>query len=111
MTLQDETHIANIVVWPRVFERFRAEVLGSRLCAVEGLVQREGEVIHLVADRIRDFTPLLARLSPTHLDQQVARADEVRRPPGVDARSHPRNVRHDLSQAAAKAMPPGRNFH
>jgi error-prone DNA polymerase len=111
MTLQDESGIANIVVWPRVFERFRAEVLGSRLVAIEGRIEREGAVVHLVADRIRDFTPLLAGLSATPLDPEVARADEARRPPGIDARSHPRKVRHDLSQAAAKAMPAGRNFH
>jgi error-prone DNA polymerase len=111
MTLEDETHIANIVVWPRVFERFRAEVLGARLCAVEGQVQSERGVVHVVADRLTDFSPLLAKLSETPFDYATAAADEVRRP-GADARTHPRNARLDLSYGAAQqVMPKGRNFH
>jgi error-prone DNA polymerase len=111
MTLEDEAHIANIVVWPRVFERFRKEVLGARLCAVEGVVQNERGVVHVVADRLHDLSPLLAHLSATPLAEALAHADEVRRP-GTDARTHPRKVRHDLSwQDAEDVMPRGRNFH
>ena len=62
-TLEDETGVANIVVWPRVFERYRREALGARLLAVRGKVQREGVVIHLVAERLADLTPMLARLA------------------------------------------------
>jgi error-prone DNA polymerase len=110
MTLQDETHIANIIVWPAVFERFRAVVLGARLCAVEGVVQSERGVVHVVADRLHDLTPLLAKLSQAPFAHEPA-ADEARRP-GADARVHPRKVRHDLSYASAEnAMPKGRNFH
>jgi error-prone DNA polymerase len=113
MTLEDETHIANVVVWPRVFEEFRSEVLGARLCAVDGEVQSERGVIHVVAERVIDFSPLLAGLSSTPLASTAARADEARRDPGVDARAHPRNVRHNLAyaEAAAEVMPKGRNFH
>jgi error-prone DNA polymerase len=112
ITLQDDTHIANIVVWPKVFEQYRAEVLGSRLCAVDGIVQKEGAVIHVVAHRIYDYTPMLARLSGDRLETQATNADEVRRPIEADTRSHPRNVRHDLSyKPAAGVMPKGRNFH
>jgi error-prone DNA polymerase len=112
MTLQDETHVANIVVWARTFERFRPEVLGARLCAVDGVVQKEGEVIHVVAERLHDYSPLLARLSGTEFDMSVTNADEVRRPVEADSRSHPRNVRHNLSyKPAAGVMPKGRNFH
>ncbi|MET0545018.1 MAG: error-prone DNA polymerase, partial [Caulobacterales bacterium] len=111
MTLEDETHIANVVVWPRVFERFRTEVLGARLCAVDGKVQTERGVIHVVANRLWDYSPLLARLSLAQFENQTANADEVRRP-GADARTHPRNVKLDLSYAPAeKVMPKGRNFH
>ncbi len=109
MTLEDETHIANIVVWPKVFEQFRAQVLGARLCAVDGVVQSERGVVHIVAARLHDYSPLLAQLSHGALDPPVARADEVRRP-GADARVHPRNVRIDLS-AIEGVMPRGRNFH
>ncbi|RYE43028.1 MAG: hypothetical protein EOP21_07895 [Hyphomicrobiales bacterium] len=112
MTLQDETHIANIVVWVRTFERFRPEVLGARLCAVDGIVQKEGEVIHVVASRLHDYSPLLARLSGNDFETAVTNADEVRRPVEADSRSHPRNVRHNLSyKPAAGVMPKGRNFH
>ena len=110
MTLEDETHIANIVVWPRVFERYRAEVLSARLCAVDGVVQNENNVVHIIAERIHDYSPLLAELSGEALAVPQSSADEVRRP-GADARTHPRNVRHDLSAAAQKVMPKGRNFH
>jgi len=107
MTLEDEGHIANIVVWPRVFEQFRAEVLGARLCAVDGVVQNESGVVHVVAERLHDFSPLLARLSSQDMPVATARADEIKRPT-PDARTHPRNVRHDL---ATHVMPKGRNFH
>jgi len=110
MTLEDETHVANVVVWPRVFERFRREVLGARLCAVDGVVQSESGVVHVVANRLHDASGLLAELSPADLAERTARADEVRRPVD-DARKHPRKVRHDLSVAAARVMPKGRNFH
>jgi error-prone DNA polymerase len=108
MTLQDETNIANIIVWPAVFERFRAETLGARLCAVDGKIQNEHGIVHVIAERLHDFSPLLARLSGVPLREAVAPADEVKRPHG-DARGHPRKVRHNL--APAEVMPKGRNFH
>ena len=55
MTLEDETGIANIVVWPKVMERFRKEVMGARLILVEGYIQSSPEqVTHLVAQRLFD---------------------------------------------------------
>jgi error-prone DNA polymerase len=108
MTLQDETNIANIIVWPAVFERFRAEVLSARFCAVEGRIQNEHGVVHVIAERLVDYSPLLAHLSGADFREAVAHADEVRRPTG-DARGHPRKVRHTLIPEAA--MPKGRNFH
>jgi error-prone DNA polymerase len=107
MTLEDETHIANIVVWPKTFERHRAEVLGARLCAVDGMVQSERGVVHVVAERIHDFSPLLANLSAAPLEETLARADETRKA-SPDPRTHPRKIRHQL---AASVMPTGRNFH
>jgi error-prone DNA polymerase len=58
VTLEDETGVANIVVWPRVFQAFRRELLGSQLMGVTGLVQRDesGYVIHVVADRLVDLS-------------------------------------------------------
>ena len=62
LTLEDETGQVNVVVWKDVAERQRGELLGSRLLAVYGVLQRQGEVIHLVAGRLRDLTPLLGNL-------------------------------------------------
>jgi error-prone DNA polymerase len=73
MTLEDETGIANIIVWRRTFERFRPIVMGARLVQCEGPVQREGEVIHVVAHRLIDLSPLLRRLS----DPGASRPEEL----------------------------------
>src|SRR3974377_1921564 len=64
MTLEDETGIANIVVWPKVMERFRKEVMGSRLVLVEGRIQSSPEkVVHLVAERLIDRSADLLSLA------------------------------------------------
>ena len=82
MTLEDETDITNGIVWPKVFERFRPVVLGARLIAMTGKVQSESGVIHVIADRIDDLTPMLAALSADAGDlSSLARADEVSRNP------------------------------
>ena len=60
ITLEDETDIANLVVWPDLFEKHRRVVLGSSMIGVRGRVQREGEVIHVVAQRLEDMSGLLA---------------------------------------------------
>jgi error-prone DNA polymerase len=82
MTLEDETGVANIVVWPRIFQQFRREVLGSQLLAVTGLVQRDesGHVIHVVAERMEDLTAHLGALGapPAPYDAALARADEAK---------------------------------
>jgi error-prone DNA polymerase len=62
MTLEDETGVANIVVWPRTFERYRKVVLMSRLLQVTGKVQREDNVIHLIADHMVDISNQLHEL-------------------------------------------------
>ena len=58
-TLEDETGVANIIVWPKVFEKFRRVVLRSRLLGVTGIVQREGRVIHVIARHLGDYSFLL----------------------------------------------------
>jgi DNA polymerase III alpha subunit len=59
LTLEDETGVANIVVWAKVFERYRRAVIAGRCLKVTGRVQREGMVIHLVAEVIEDISALL----------------------------------------------------
>ncbi len=88
VTLEDETGIANLVVWPRVFQRFRRALLGSQLMAAQGLVQRDesGHVIHLVADRLTDLSAHLHALaSPAGpFADLLARSDEGRTAGGVE---------------------------
>jgi DNA polymerase III alpha subunit len=80
MTIEDETAFANVIVWPATFERFRPIVLGARYVAVTGRMQEECGVIHVVANRLEDLTPLLARLADGPAVEALARCDEVRRP-------------------------------
>jgi error-prone DNA polymerase len=82
-TLEDETGIANIIVWPKVFEAYRAVVMRARLLYVEGKLQKEGLVIHVIANHIEDRSHLLADLDGPLSDPmqpQLAHADEVLRP-------------------------------
>ena len=127
MTLEDETGVANIIVWPKVFERLRAIVLGARFVAVTGKLQSEQGVIHIVAERMNDLTPMLGLLSeagPTI--GALARADEAHRTEPTETRKRQGNrfagpPRLDDPRAKppsppietvdiAEAMPAGRNF-
>jgi error-prone DNA polymerase len=69
VTLEDETGIANLVVWIPVFERFRRIVMGARMIACTGRLQIQGEVIHVVAERMADLTPELRRIGEGAGDQ------------------------------------------
>jgi len=83
VTLEDEKGIANLVVWPKVFEAHRRIVMGARLLAVRGRIQREGIVIHLVAEELWDLSAELdsiSELDTFHLTN--GRGDEVRTDPG-----------------------------
>jgi error-prone DNA polymerase len=81
MSIEDETALANVIVWPKLFERCRPVVLGARYVAVTGRMQEESSVIHVVADRLEDLTSLLGRLSEAGpAIDGLARCDEVRRP-------------------------------
>ena len=68
VTLEDETGTVQVVVWRHVRERQRTELAGSRLLAVHGVWQRQGEVRHLIAGRLEDLTPLLGRLATQSRD-------------------------------------------
>ncbi len=59
VTIEDETAVANLVIWPKVFEKQRRIVLGSGMLAVKGRVQREGEVVHIIAHELTDLSALL----------------------------------------------------
>ncbi|HEY6864929.1 MAG TPA: error-prone DNA polymerase [Burkholderiales bacterium] len=63
VTLEDETGYVNVIVWRDLTERQRRELLGARLMGVEGVLEREGEVVHLIARRLLDHSALLGRLA------------------------------------------------
>jgi error-prone DNA polymerase len=104
ITIEDETGVANLVVWPDVFDKQRKIVMGARLMAVHGIVQRDpdSEVIHVVAARLEDHTHMLNRLSDDALlPSTLEKADHAGswgRPPN----RHPRNV---------EIIPKSRDFH
>lgn len=93
MTLEDETGIANAVVWHRVFERFRPIVLGARFARISGRVQVASGVIHIVAERMEDLSARLGTLMEEGSEAGF---------PAPEGRE---------SRQAGQAMPRGRNFH
>jgi error-prone DNA polymerase len=75
ITLEDETGIANIILWQRKFEARRRVVMTAAMLGVKGVMQKEGEVIHVVADRLEDLTPLLHRVGAMDFPHLYAPAD------------------------------------
>ena len=122
MTIEDETGTANVIVWPKVFERYRPIVMGARLVALRGRLQKAHGVIHVVADHLVDASSRLGLLlGDLKTLDTLAHADEVRRP-GVDPRQAKQEKRpsplpaapppgHPRRSAMADLMPKGRNFH
>jgi error-prone DNA polymerase len=125
MTLEDEAGVANIIVWPKAFERLRALVIGARFVAVTGKLQNEAGVIHVIADRMEDWTPTLGQLSDEgRTIETLSRADEVKRPQlsvskkrqgnrfaQVQLFADPRPAPAPLAPELKQALPAGRNFH
>jgi len=103
MTIEDETGIANAVIWPKVLERQRMVVMGARLIVVHGRVQRHEDIIHVVAERLEDRSDWLDRLSEDGdlMEISIANADEVRRPDPGSWRSS--QARPDLPLPLAAA--------
>ena len=115
MTLEDETGIANVVVWPKIMEQYRKEVMGARLILVEGYIQSSPEkVTHLIAQRMIDRSHDLVGLANDALGRKhpLPAGATVVEPLNEDPRAltdmpaqkirHPRNVR---------ILPPSRDFH
>jgi len=109
LTLEDETGCANVVVWKTMYDRFRRAVIGGRLLQVTGRVQRDGQVIHVIAEQIDDISPMLGQLGgPAPLPANDDRGDEVRR--AVPSMAHGTSgARHPREQA--RKLFPSRDFH
>ena len=103
ITLEDETGIANLVIWPDVFDKQRKIVMGARLMAVHGIIQKDAEdgVIHVVAKRLEDHSHMLRHLSQEAMPSTLNQGDGAGswRPP---AGRHPRD---------AEIIPKSRDFH
>jgi len=107
LTLEDETGVANVVVWPAIYQRFRRAVMGGRLLRVTGPLQREGIVVHLIAQKIEDMSHLL-----TELGHPLEGAVGITRPEADDAPRPPRHrpaAQHPREQA--KRLFPSRDFY
>ncbi|MGA2291839.1 error-prone DNA polymerase [Bradyrhizobium sp.] len=115
MTLEDETGIANIVVWPKVMERFRKEVMGARLVLVEGTIQSSPEkVVHLVAEKLFDRSRDLVSLADDALRRKhaVPAGPALIEPLQDDSRQHPKNPAQKLRHPRdVRILPPSRDFH
>ncbi|MDC7675196.1 error-prone DNA polymerase [Asticcacaulis machinosus] len=91
ITMEDETGIINVIVWPKTFELYRRTVMQSSLLLVSGTIQREGEVVHLIARSLTDLTPELSEIDKLEGPLQVrfGRGDEFAHGgPGRDSRTH-----------------------
>jgi len=112
-TLEDETGIANIIVWPKTFKQHRKVVLGSRAMAVRGKLQREGLVVHIVSHDFYDLTPRLLDIAQGFDlgDQMLMRADEGKSGPPRPRDESERRRQDMLQRQARAALPSGRNFH
>ena len=109
LTLEDETGVSNIVVWAKVYKQFRAVVMGGRLLQVSGYLQREGIVVHLIAQDIQDISYKLSELGhpiDNEIGQTLPQADDTPRtkqPASASLAFHPRDQ--------AKKLFPSRDFH
>jgi error-prone DNA polymerase len=136
LTMEDETGVANTIIWPKVFERLRPIVLGARFIAVTGRLQAESDVIHIIAEKAEDLTPMLGFLVQENAEKAkdisvLARADAVKRPQqgsrfplsaqkgrhSIPAKSTAEPQLFDSAPATeslkplARVWPKGRSFH
>ena len=106
MTIEDETGYANLVIVEKLFDTYRNQIIQSRLIMVEGKLQREGEVIHVIVSKCHDFSKLLRSLTSAE-DQNLplltlSRADEKSIPPGIEKKKQ--------ETPQEKLFPDARNF-
>lgn len=108
ITIEDESGVSNLVVFQHLFEKHRKEILGARLLMVEGKLQREGEVVHVIVQKCFDLTKMLRGLTPKEKEDlpllTLSRSDERSPFPTENKRTQVR------LQAEEAAIPPARNF-
>jgi error-prone DNA polymerase len=108
MTIEDETGVANLVIFQNLFDEYRKEILQSRLIMAEGHLQVQGEVIHVIVKKCHDLSKLLRKLTPSNTEAPqvltLARPDEKSIPPGLNKSSQVRESSQE------KLFPEARNF-
>ena len=104
ITLEDETGVANLVIWPKMFKAYRPTIMAAHLLAVKGRVQTDGRVIHVIADDLQDRSERLSGLSDVTVPETTTHGDQPTHPTPnqVGMMGHPRN---------ARIIPKSRNFH
>jgi error-prone DNA polymerase len=125
LTLEDEEAVANVIIWQRIFDRYRSVVMGSRFVCVRGRLQSESGVIHIVAEKIEDLSSWLGELTEEARGATTPenRTDTVHQNilKRSDSRSRLLNRAaeflnsspsyENLSEKTESVMPKGRNFH
>jgi error-prone DNA polymerase len=99
ITLEDETGIANAIAWQRIFDAHRRIILSAAMVGIHGVVQKEGQVIHIVTGRLEDLTPLLGEVGDRDFPHRTG--------PGDGARNGGYDPRERLSRPVR--LPPGRD--
>jgi error-prone DNA polymerase len=109
ITLEDETGVVNLVVFKKLFDKYRKEILGSKLLMVEGRLQREGEVIHVIVQQCFNGNHLLGTMAVTNEEQSslltLSRADEKDADP-----TRPNSRKRNPRVIQTEIFPDGRNF-
>jgi error-prone DNA polymerase len=103
VTLEDETGIANAIIWPSVFEKFRRALLGSRLLSIQGKLQRQGLVMHVIAERLEDLSDELDILLLDEKTPDPKKMPDSANIPGAYAKTRKRR--------GTQIAPRSRNFH
>ena len=109
LTIEDETGIANVIVWQRLFEDFRRVVMSASMLKVRGLVQREGEVIHVIAERLEDQSPMLQSVCGMDFPHRHGPGDGANHG-GSDPRERSRSMPHQIHQEPVLKLK-SRDFH
>jgi error-prone DNA polymerase len=104
ITIEDETGIANIILWQRRFEAQRRIVMGAPMIGVTGIVQREGDVIHVIGEQLEDQSALLHAVGQMEFAHRTGPGDGARNG-GYD----PRQKRRDVVQPRDLFHPPFRH--
>ena len=107
LTLEDETGVSNVVIWRKVYETFRKAVIAGRLLRVTGRVERDGQVTHVIAERVEDLSQMLSAIGQPELPEVSGDQVKGNRPSSNAGNrvsgGHPREQ--------AKKLFPSRDFH